>query len=654
MPSRTEPWPHERHDAEAVMQKYWGYPHFRSGQADIVDAVLEGRDLLGILPTGGGKSLCYQVPSLLTDGLTIVVSPLIALMQDQVAGLKGRGIEADYINSALSYRAIDQRWTDAEHGRYRLLYVAPERFDSDMFMARAHRLDVRLLAIDEAHCVSEWGHHFRPAYLRIPEARERMGDPQTIAVTATATPPVRRDVIKHLKLHDPALIVRGFDRPNIVWSVFQTEHKQAKVREVLTAVEGSGIVYAATRRGVEEWAAWMEKEGVSASYYHGGLAPDRRETVQNDWIEGRTRVIAATNAFGMGIDKPDVRFVIHADLSSSIEAYYQEAGRGGRDGERAYAVLLFHAPDAGTQKALIDASHPSAAEMQEVYTAVCNVGQVPLGSEPEEPVVVNMDVITKVTGLPQAKVRTAIDLLEREEAWEVLPQRKHFGLVRFTQSADRVRAYARRMENRALARFVQELLRAVHADAFSEWWPLDLRLVERRTDLKRGRLLRGLQFLAGRDLLEWRPPGRALQLTLSYPRARKVPLDARAVQAARDRAEERLDDMLRYAQSSVCRRHYLLTFFGEASPERCGTCDVCMGRHRAKAITPDDEPLLRRILDHVKQAQPRGEWLNGDEVSVHRMEALLQWLVAKDYVEVDDPLAGTYTLTERARRFLNR
>ena len=262
----TESTPPALDDARRVMQDRWGYASFRPGQDEIIEAVLERRDVLGVLPTGGGKSLCYQVPALLADGFVLVVSPLISLMQDQVAGLRARGIEAAFINSTLPFHEIDQRWTDAEHGRYDLLYVAPERLQTDLFQARAPRLDVSLLAVDEAHCVSEWGHHFRPAYREISAARDGLGAPPTLAVTATATPDVRRDVVDLLDLDDPAEVVRGFDRPNLVWSVFRTESKRKKLRDVVEAVEGSGIVYTATRRGVETWTEMLRKKEIGRAH----------------------------------------------------------------------------------------------------------------------------------------------------------------------------------------------------------------------------------------------------------------------------------------------------------------------------------------------------------------------------------------------------
>lgn len=642
-------------DARAVLRDTWGYPDFRPGQDEIIEAVSQGRDVLGVLPTGGGKSITYQVPSLLGDGFTMVISPLIALMQDQVAGLKARGIEAAFINSTLSYRQIDQTWTDAEYGRYRLLYVAPERLETDIFKARADRLDVSLLAIDEAHCVSEWGHHFRPAYLEIPEGRKLLGDPPTVAVTATATPFVRKDIIEHLDLHDPLELVHGFDRPNIIWSVFRTESKRQKVRDVLRGVKGSGIVYASTRRGVSNWTNWLRSEGVSAAGYHGGLRSDRRSKIQDDWIEGDTRVIVATNAFGMGIDKPDVRFVIHVDLPASVESYYQEAGRGGRDGQPAYAVLLFQPPDASTQEALIESGHPSGRDVRAVYDAICNAGQVPIGSDPEVPVVVDEDVVMKLTDLSRGKISTAIELLERQEALRTLPRRQHDGLIRFEEPANAIRNYARSLDNQKLADFVHDLLRTVHADAFSSWWRLDLRRLVRRTELDRERVSRGLSYLAERGLLQWHPPGDALRVELLIPRAQKLPVDDRGVQSAKKRAEKRLRYMLRYARSTTCRRRFLRMYFGEPAPEKCGTCDVCMGRHEEVTVTPGDEPVLRGILNEIANGVPRHEWFDGGDGPGPRyqVDRLVDWLVRHDYIHLIDPLDEHYEVKDKANRFID-
>ena len=631
------------------MERRWGYDSFRPGQAEIIESVLSGRDVLGVLPTGGGKSLCYQIPALLQDGCALVISPLIALMQDQVEGLQSQGIDATYINSTLPAHEIEQRWTNAEHGQYDLLYVAPERLTTSVFRARAERLTVPVLAVDEAHCVSEWGHHFRPDYLEIPEARSLLADPPTVAVTATATPAVRRDIVDLLDVPDADEVVRGFDRPNLRWSVFRTDNKWAKLKDVLAGVDGSGIVYTATRRGVERWTRRLTSKGFAAAGYHGGLPSDEREERQEAWLADDIRVMVATNAFGMGIDKADVRFVVHVDVPSSLEAYYQEAGRAGRDGDIAYPVLLFREPDADTQKALIASSHPTAAEVRAVYDAVCNVGQIPVGSEPEDPVVVDRGTVLRLTGFSSAKVRTAVELLDRQGAWRRVPPRSKYGLIRFRRGAGAIRQYTTRVENRALAAFLRTLLRIVHADAFSEWWRLDVRSAASRLDVSEERLHRGLQYLEERQLLQWQPPGAALQVELEFPRSETLPVDDRAVRVARQRAETRLKYMLRYARSTSCRRHFLMTYFGERTPEHCDACDVCLGRHAPTVVTPDDEPILRAIMARIEAARPRGEWFDDAPAPRHRIDALLNWLVGEGYVSLDDPLNGQFSLTTRGQ-----
>lgn len=634
--------------ARRAMANRWGFEAFRPGQEAVLEALFDGQDVLGVLPTGGGKSLCYQLPAVLTEGFVLVISPLIALMQDQVETLRAQGVSATFINSTLPVHEIEQRWTNAEYGQYDLVYMAPERLSTDVFQARAGRLDVSLVAVDEAHCVSEWGHHFRPAYTDIPAGRAALGDPPTVALTATATPTVRQDILDLLEVPDAAEVVRGFDRPNIVWSVFRTDNTWKKLRAVVEGVSGTGIVYAATRRGVERWRDRLRDHGISAAGYHGGLDAGEREARQTAWVDDEVRIMVATNAFGMGIDKPDVRFVVHTDLPSSLESYYQEAGRAGRDGEEAHAVLLYRPPDADTQASLIEASHPTASEVREVYDAVCSVGQIPIGSEPDGPLVVNLEAVLKTTGFSRTKVQTAADLIDRQGAWSVLPRRRHFGLLQFTRSVREVREFADGLDNRALRAFVWTLLRSVHADAFRTWWPLDLRALARRMDLSQTRLRRGLQYLQERSLVRWQPPGAALRVELAFPRAAKLPVDDRAVQKARERAETRLEYMLRYARSVTCRRHALLSYFGEKASERCGACDVCLGRHQPSPVTPDDEPVLRHILEQVHASVPREEWFDEPPVSPPRIEELVNWLVTEGYLTLEEPLEGRFRLTEKA------
>ncbi len=642
-----------REPAEKLLKKYWGYDAFRAGQLAIIEQIVAGRDVLAILPTGGGKSICYQIPALMQDGITLVISPLIALMQDQVQHLVDVGIKATCINSTLKHGEIDQRWTDIEHGRYKLVYIAPERLQSEMFLARVDRLNIRLIAVDEAHCISEWGYDFRPAYLRIADLRSLLPDVPFMALTATATPPVREDILVHLSLKKPYVMVNGFNRPNLTWSILHVENKKIKITDVLNGVKGSGVIYAATRKSVENWQQWLISEGVASSAYHGGMAAIDRERSANSWIAGKTRVMVATNAFGMGIDKPDVRFVIHVDLPGALESYYQEAGRAGRDGKRAYAILLYRAGDEDTQQGLIEESHPGKKKIQQIYDAICQQERIAIGDQPMQPIIIRIDQIALQTNSSFSAVRSVITLLAQEEYWHLVHGKQHATLVRFLQPANAIRSYISRVKNRKVVQFVETLLRTVHADAFVEWWETDLRILERKTGLDRKRILDGFAFLESRELLAWVEPGSQQKLMFNLPRTKKLVIDLRGKKLAKKRALRRLKDMLRYTRSVTCRRHFLLKYFGESSPESCGSCDICLGRHEAVVITPDDEPRLRQVLKYIRDDVPRNLWFAETQISDRRrLPEWLSWLYQEAYIESTDPLEDTYRVTEKARLLL--
>lgn len=565
--------------ARTLLRRYWQHETFRPGQWEIIEAVLQQRDALAILPTGSGKSVCYQLPALMLEGLTLVVSPLIALMEDQVARLRARGIAASFLHSHLSPQAAEQCWTNAEHGAYRLLYVTPEQLTTPRFAERAARLRVALLAIDEAHCVSEWGLQFRPAYLQVPEARQRLGAPPLLALTATATPRVRQDIVARLRLRTPRIVVRGFDRPNLIWSVFQTAHKAERVRAVLQGVPGSGIVYCATRRSAERWAEMLRRMNVAAVCYHGGLSMVDRTAAYRAWREGRARITAATSAFGMGIDRPDVRFVIHVELPSSLEAYYQEAGRAGRDGRRAYAVLLFQERDIALQQHLMAQRYPGRDVVARIFEVACSLAQVPIGFCPTTPVLLDTERVARIVGVPLGTVHHTLELLTRHHIWEPVWLPSHYVLLRLQGTPDTLRRFAAASSNRRLSRFIEALLRTLPAEAFATWWPVSLRRLARRTGLEHDRLLRGLDFLRERTLLDWLEIGRARLVRFKTARPQRLILDDRLLHQVRAQARARLDALVRYAHTSTCRRHFLLTYFGESAPERCHACDICLGRH---------------------------------------------------------------------------
>ncbi len=644
--------------AIGVLRKHWGYECFRAGQWEAIEGVLNKRDTLAVLPTGGGKSLLYQLPAMLMDGLTLVVSPLVALMEDQVQALEKRGIRAGSITSALSAREIDQCWTDAEFGKYRLLYVTPERLRTDLFLARAGRLPISLLAVDEAHCISEWGHDFRPAYRQIAQIRpllkSRSGIPAgMLAVTATATPAVRADIVDQLAFVEPQIVVKGFDRPNIVWSVLREEDKRGKLVEIAAAIPGSGLVYAGTRQGAKFWAEVLGEEGISAEPYHAGLDAETRSSVQRRWLNGETQYITATSAFGMGIDKPNVRVVAHVALPPTLEAYYQEAGRGGRDGERAHAVLLITQGDDDLPRAFAEEGHPDASTVQAVYAAVGNVGQIPIGSEPEGPVSVDVGAVARVAKTTPVTVRASIQRLASDGVWQTVPSTKNRVLVRMLGAPDLLRAYSEQIaeQSKSLAEFVDVVRRQLPPDAYSKWVDVDLTMLAKHAEMEEARVLDGLRFLAERDLLRVLAPASGLRLMFNGPRTERVSLDATSLGGARRRALVQLDEVIRYSQSLTCRRQFLLAYFGERFTPRCGNCDVCLGRHRPVLVTPKDENLLRRILQHVRDGDGRDSWLVESNISGFRRDSLGDWLVNEGYLDVVDPLNDGLALTPKGVRF---
>ena len=642
----------EKEIALEILQRHWGYSAFRPGQWDIIAQVLEGKDVLAILPTGGGKSLCYQVPALMFEGVTLVISPLIALMQDQVQRLEQSGVKATFINSTLTKREIDQRWTDIEFGRYRLVYMAPERFQNELFLARAERLNIRLVAIDEAHCVSEWGFDFRPAYLNIAESRSLLAGVPFVALTATATPPVREDIIRYLALNNPSVHIKGFDRPNLRWSIFHTQNKQKKVLDVLSGVDGCGVIYAATRRRVEKWKDWLVEQGVEASAYHGGMPHHTRKKAAKEWLSGKTRVMSATNAFGMGIDKSDVRFVIHADMPGALESYYQEAGRAGRDGEVAYAVLLYQETDEETQRGLIEEGHPDQKQLQQIYDTVCVQAGVAFGDQPDLPLTISPLRIATKAGLTPGMVRAGIELLVREGIWSYVPIKRNVAHVRYRQAPANVIRYKEEATNAALASFIETLVRTLHADAYADWWEVNLQQLERKAGIRRDEIYRHMTFLESRELLDWIPPGRQLKIMFLTPRSRRIVLENDLTVKAKTRALRRLDDMLRYTRSESCRRHFLLKFFGESSPEHCGTCDICMGRHEEVVVTPDDEPALDIILQQIQKGSALNDLPAGKVGSQRKIKGLLRWLVQEEYLTQPDILEEKFSLTDKAIQYL--
>ena len=562
--------------ARAVLRERFGYPDFRPGQERAVTSVLAGKDTLVILPTGGGKSLCFQVPALVLPRLTVVVSPLISLMKDQVDALRARDLPAAFINSTLTANEVADRMARAQRGDLRLLYVAPERFDVPGFAERLKTIGISLLAVDESHCISEWGHDFRPSYLRIRDVRDRLGGPPTIALTATATPEVRRDIAAQLALRSPETIITGFDRTNLSYYVVRTrtdEDKDAALVQTLREHDGLAVVYAATRRAVDRIATVLEGARIRAVAYHAGLDDSHRHEVQEAFMNERARAIVATNAFGMGIDKPNVRLVIHHAMPGTLEAYYQEAGRAGRDGKPSTCVLLHAFQDRFTHEFFIKGAYPDRKLVESVYET--------LRRHADEKGTVQLDA-SALPALMGSKARER----EIDSALRVLEQHGIISsggdgntqvLVRLLASADRIRR-----ELGDEDRVDRDLLRAL-------WRIAGDRLYEGVLIEPKG-LAPGfggthgvrtiLDRLQSRQFVMWERSGSGIRLARPGARLDDRSIDWRIIDRRRNADLSKLEAMQKYAYTPGCRRGFVLRYFGDpAARARCDSCDNCLGTH---------------------------------------------------------------------------
>lgn len=595
--------------ARRLLQERFGYPEFRPGQTTAVESVLSGSDTLVILPTGGGKSLCYQVPALVMDGLTVVISPLISLMKDQVDALEARGFAATYLNSTLSQAEISARMARVMQGEVKLLYVAPERFDLGRTAERLREAGVTLLAVDEAHCISEWGHDFRPSYLRVKDVRKRLGDPPTVALTATATPEVRDDIAKQLELRDPTVVITGFDRTNLSYHVIPAKNDAAKdetmvalLKEHLeTHKDGVAIVYASTRKTVERIAGVLTKAKLPALAYHAGLDDDHRAEVQDAFMAERQRIIVATNAFGMGIDKPNVRLVVHHAMPGTLEAYYQEAGRAGRDRLPATAILLHAFPDRFTHEFFIKGALPERETVAAVYAALQRLadreGLVAAGAAE------SAAAASGKAKVSDREVESALRILMRASAVAKADASRQQVHVRLLATPERIKAeLSEATDGLALA-----LLRSLWKRSRGQ---LHLGLVADLDALPPG--LGGpqgakqlLDALQATQFVVWRRLGEGLTLMDPSQPISQWPVDWAALERRRRGELAKLEAVQRYAYAKECRRAFVLRYFGDpAAKPRCDNCDVCLGIvHEQRVATAP--PKMRRTSSGAAKS-PKG------------------------------------------------
>ncbi|MEG3047829.1 MAG: ATP-dependent DNA helicase RecQ [Mucinivorans sp.] len=585
-----------------ILKKYWGFDSLRAEQGEIIRAVMAGRDTVGLLPTGGGKSLTYQLPAMALDGLAIVITPLIALMRDQVERLKSRGINAVAINSSMSAQAIDIALDNCAYGDVKMLYIAPERIDTLIFRSRLRKMNISLVAVDEAHCISEWGYDFRPAYLRIASLRELLPGVPLLALTATATKVVLQDIKLRLVLSDPLVVNASFARPNIAFVVRCVENKYEQMLRVVSKVAGAGIVYCRTRKQTEQVAEFLVSRGVKADFYHAGLDFRLRTARQEQWMNGMNRVIVATNAFGMGIDKADVRFVLHFSPPASIEAYYQEAGRAGRDGVRSWAVMLYNDTDRVSIDRRLELEFPPIDEIKRIYEALFNFLQITVGGGKDEVYDFDLMAFSIYCHAFSLTALNALKILELCGYLTLTDEAEHATRIMFRVQRDDL--YRFRVENVALDHFLMTVLRN-YTGLFSDFVAVDEAFLAAASGYTERKVVEMLITLSRAKVIKYIPRRRTPLIVFDEERlpASDVLIPAAVYARRREQSAQRAGAVVDYAQQQTeCRSVVLQHYFDEPHAVPCGVCDVCLAK-RAEDRSSQVVDIQREIMELLRRGE---------------------------------------------------
>ncbi len=620
-----------------ILLRYWGFSSFRPAQEEIIKSVLDGRDTLALLPTGGGKSICFQVPVMANDGLGLVITPLIALMKDQVENLKDKGIKAAAIYSGMLATEIEVALNNATHKQLKFLYVSPERLESEQMQMALRKMPVNVLVVDEAHCISQWGYDFRPSYLKIADIRPLLPDVPVIALTATATPAVVDDIQDKLKFKTRNLFQQSFERKNLTYVVLHEEDKLNRLLRVTQNIPGTGIVYMRNRRKTVEIADFLKAHKVSADFYHAGLNTRERAQKQDAWKQGKTRVMVATNAFGMGIDKPDVRFVAHLDIPDSIEAYFQEAGRGGRDGKRSYAVMLYHESDIPDVSQFLELQYPPIDTIRQIYHALGNYYQLAIGSGRDVSFEFNIYEFAATYNFQPLVVAASLKLLEKDGYLRLQDVADNDSLLFIRASKEDL--YKFQVQNAKYDKIIKTILRS-YSGLFTEFVKINEEELGRRLELTAQKVETVLQYLEKVELLVYKKRSGKPQVTFLTERmdGKQIFISDEHYKNRKHSAQKRLDAVLEYIKTSTrCRSVQLLEYFGERQTHRCGKCDVCIERNKIElselefdTVLNQVKPLLVSQALTIKDLADKVKGANENQII-----KVIQWLLDNNKVEYD-------------------
>lgn len=583
-----------------ILKQYWGYDHFRGIQEDIIRSVGEGKDTLGLMPTGGGKSITFQVPALAQEGLCLVITPLIALMKDQVRNLRERGIKATAVYSGMTREEILIALENCIFGNYKFLYISPERLGTEIFQIKLRSMHVSLITVDESHCISQWGYDFRPAYLKIADIRQLLPGVPVIALTATATPEVVKDIQERLQFRQENVFRMNFERKNLAYIVRHTEDKEGEMLHILQRVNGSSIVYTRNRKKTKEIAQLLNRNHITATFYHAGLSDETKDLRQKAWLKGEYRVMVATNAFGMGIDKPDVRLVIHADVPDSPEAYFQEAGRAGRDGMKAYAVLLFCPRDKITLKQRISDTFPEKDYIRKVYEDINFYYQMAMGDGLGCTFAFNLDEFCHNFKHFPVQTDSALKILTRAGYLEYTDEQDNASRIMFTLTKEEL--YRIHEQNADTEKLIRILLRT-YTGLFTDYAYINEELLAKRSGLSRPQIYETLLFLTRQHILHYIPGKKTPYIIYTRERQEtdRIYLSKEVYEERKESYRRRIEAMIEYAESeNKCRSRMLLHYFGEKNEHNCGQCDVCLQHHHSGLKQSQFDEISHQILALLK------------------------------------------------------